>query len=174
MERTRLSAEGRRVRPASVVRLFIQPVQFNSDNNLFLVEHLPTLTKQSCHDGGGKHAHIQSGSYGNSASSVILKASVRAHAARVIGLGLFLFGGLAYRSENRDVFGLWSWPYLAIVVISGALFLMAVAHSWTRSRQLNLDTYQPSIGSMCLELAVLMWGTGTFSTAWMHQGIGAR
>lgn len=162
MERTRLSAEGRRVRPASVVRLFIQPVQFNSDNNPSLVEHLPTLTKQSCHDGGGKHAHIQSGSYGNSASSVILKASVRAHAARVIGLGLFLFGSLAYRSENRDVFGLWSWPYLAIVVISGALFLMAVAHSWTRSRQLNLDTYQPSIGSMCLELAVLMWGTGYF------------
>jgi lysophospholipase L1-like esterase len=51
---------------------------------------------------------------------------------------------------------------MVIVMASSTIFLVSVAHSWTRSRQEDLDTYQPSIGSVCSELAVLLWGTGFF------------
>ena len=120
------------------------------------------LTEQSCNHSGVNHVDIQSESSRVSSGSVILEASVRAHAARVIGLGLFFFGSLAYRSQNRDVFGLWSWPYLALIVMSGALFLMVVANAWIRSRRLSFDACQPSLVSVCFDFAVLMWGTGYF------------
>lgn len=92
----------------------------------------------------------------------MLKALVHVHAGRVIGLGLFFISSLAYRSENRDVFGLWSWPYLAIVVIAGVLFVLAIAHAWSRRRQPDLRGNQPSLGSVCSDLAWLMWGAGYF------------
>ena len=120
------------------------------------------LTKQSHNDSGTNDVHILGESSGGFVGSVILEALVRAHAARVIGLGLFFFSSLAYRSQNRDVFGLWSWPYLALIVISGALFLMVVSNAWIVTRRLNLDRYQPSIVSVCFDFAALMWGTGYF------------
>lgn len=92
----------------------------------------------------------------------MLKTLVDVHAGRVIGLGLLFLGSLAYRSQNKDVFSLWSWPYLAIVIVITTLFLLAAVHSWTRSRQPNLHSGQISIRSVCSELAFLMWGVGYF------------
>lgn len=92
----------------------------------------------------------------------MLKTLVHFHIGRAIGLGLFFLGSLAYRSQNKDVFGLWSWPYLVIVVTAGVMFLVAVAHSWIRSRQLDFNGHQPSIGSEFSEMAFLMGGSGYF------------
>lgn len=110
---------------------------------------------------GGQDVYLQATLSGES-KSFKLKALISVHMGRVLGLGAFLLSSLAYRSQNRDVLGLWSWPHMAIVVVSSAMFLAAVAHSWTRSRQVNLDRYHPSIWSVCSELAVLMWGVGFF------------
>lgn len=90
------------------------------------------------------------------------KAVVYVHMGRVVGLGAFLLSSLAYRSQNRDVLGLWSWPHLAIIVVVCTMFSMAVAHSWTRSRQMDIARYHPSLWTICSELAFLMWGTGFF------------
>ncbi len=92
----------------------------------------------------------------------MLKTLVDVHAGRALGLGLLFLSSLAYRSQNKDVFGLWSWPYLAIVLVITTMFFLAAVHSWMRSRQPNLRGGQLSLRSVCSELAFLMWGVGYF------------
>ena len=94
--------------------------------------------------------------------SARLKALIYAQIGRVLGLGAFLLSVFAYRSQNKDVLGLWSWPHTMILIVSSAMFLVTVAHSWTRRRGVNLKTYQPSVGTVCSELAFLLWGAAFF------------
>lgn len=92
----------------------------------------------------------------------MLNALVHRHGGRTIGLGLFFLSTLAYRSENQDVFGLWSWPYLVIVMTAGVLFFGSVLHSWTHTRRRKLNEEHATIGSVCREIALLTWGSGYF------------
>jgi GDSL-like Lipase/Acylhydrolase family len=88
------------------------------------------------------------------------KVSVQCHLGRTIGLALFFLASLAYRSQNPAVLGIWSWPYLIIVSTAGALLFASVMHSWTCRRHVQLRREDPSLQSVCVDLAILLWGSG--------------
>ncbi|WP_447598974.1 SGNH/GDSL hydrolase family protein [Nitrospira sp. Nam80] len=88
------------------------------------------------------------------------KVAVHCHLARTIGLGLFFVATLAYRSQNPAVFGIWSWPYLVIVLTAGSLFLASVLHSRRCHQDEQLWGETPALRSVCVDLAVLFWGSG--------------
>lgn len=110
---------------------------------------------------GGPDVYLQAARSGES-EDLKPKVLMHVHLGRVFGLGVFLLSALAYRSQNREVLGLWSWPHMAIVVVASTMFVAAVAHAWTRFRQVDCDTYHLSISSVCSEVAWLMWGAGFF------------
>jgi hypothetical protein len=86
--------------------------------------------------------------------------AVHCHLGRTIGLGLFFVATLAYRSQNPAVFGIWSWPYLVIVLAAGTLFLGSVLHSRSCHQDVHLRRETPSLQSVCVDLAILLWGMG--------------
>jgi hypothetical protein len=85
---------------------------------------------------------------------------LQCHLGRTIGLALFFAATLAYRSQNPAVFGIWSWPYLLIVVTAGVLLVASGLHSWRCSRRVPLRREEPSLQSVCVNLAILLWGSG--------------
>ncbi|HET6675356.1 MAG TPA: SGNH/GDSL hydrolase family protein [Nitrospiraceae bacterium] len=92
----------------------------------------------------------------------MLKTLTECHVSRAVGLGLFFFSSLVYRSQNREVFDLWSWPYVLIVMTAGLIFVMSLGHSWWCYRQLGLLRTRVSLAAVHIDLAILLWGVGYF------------
>lgn len=82
----------------------------------------------------------------------------------VIGLLLFFIGLLMYRShENRVVLARWSYPFSAIILVAGLLCFVAIMRSWkAKQRQVS---HSVKLGSVLVDLAILLWGCAYFSSA---------
>lgn len=90
----------------------------------------------------------------------MMKTLVHCRAGRAIGFGLFFLGALLYRSDNRDVLGWWSWSYVAVVVSSGAIFVLALVRSWRLSRPSLSCGTGSSRHSGLFDIGYLLWGGG--------------
>lgn len=80
-------------------------------------------------------------------------------ALRLVGLLLYLGTLFTYRSyQNRPVFGLWSYPFFAIIVISVAVVLAGAFALWRNIRHASLPTRSEKL----VDVAILLWGVAYF------------
>lgn len=84
--------------------------------------------------------------------------------ARVLGLAFFVAGASRYRSyENRQVLGLWSYPFFFVIVAGGGLLVFAIVRSWQMSSADPRN--RPSLMANLMDLGFLSWGGAYFLSA---------
>lgn len=80
-------------------------------------------------------------------------------AARLLGLVFYFTALLTYHSnKNRPVFGMWSYPFLIVVVVSGGLVLAALVAVWHAIRRGS----SPARSSKLVDFSILLWGIAYF------------
>jgi len=85
------------------------------------------------------------------------------HLGRVIGMGLFALSLFFYRSpENRPILGLWSYPFLVIIILSTLLFIIASLNAWRLRKKTYQGDHSGHSGIFYLDLALLFWGMAYF------------
>ena len=83
-------------------------------------------------------------------------------AARLLGVVLFFAALVTYRSnENRPVFGIWSYPFLCVVLVSSGLLILTLV----RLVRAFAGISSPARTAKLIDLAVLLWGAAYFLAA---------
>jgi len=92
-------------------------------------------------------------------------------AARLLGVAFFFAALLTYRSnEHRPVFGRWSYPFLCVVLVSGALMILTVV----RLGRAFVSMSSPSRAVKLIDLAILLWGAAYFLAARLEPSEAGR
>ncbi len=88
------------------------------------------------------------------------------HLNRVIGTAFYFTALFIYRSpENRPIFGLWSYKYFILIVISGVVFILLLISSWISLKREVRKTRLLNSASTYFDLAILFWGVAYFLSA---------
>ncbi len=95
---------------------------------------------------------------------------------RLLGLAFFVAGLCQYRSyENRQVFGLWSYPFFVVIVAAGALLAVVLVRSLLVPSPANPGSHFTRSAAMkFVDLALLFWGVAYFLSANDSAVNGAR
>jgi hypothetical protein len=95
--------------------------------------------------------------------------------SRTVGLGLFFVALIAYRSsENRQVLGLWSYPWFAILVCTAAILLKDFVGSLRTISLMKASDQQRSPASPYFDFSVFLFGTAYLISAIDTGGNAAR
>jgi lysophospholipase L1-like esterase len=83
----------------------------------------------------------------------------RLRIGRTLGITFFVVTLFGYRSfQNRSVLGLWSYPFVTVIVAAMAVWAAVVTHAWTRRQQYQVMSEAQRLTAKFWDLAVLCWG----------------
>ena len=102
--------------------------------------------------------------------------SVLAHCrvGTTISLGLFCLGLLTYRSQNRQIFGFWSWSFFGVIATAFVFLLIAITSLWIQSRKLDGAVNAVPVRRVFWETGVLLWGGAYLLNALDDSANGAQ